>query len=165
MSRSFEQLISNNQGRLKYIAKRYGKLGELDDLYQEILLQLWRSFQSFSGDAAIETWVYRVALNTACTFVRKDSRQPKHLSTNRLTENHAEQWGKVTPETAADRSQADMLNEFMDILSLTDASILMMYLDDLSSEQSADVLGISANAVRLRLSRIKTQFEQHFIGA
>jgi RNA polymerase sigma-70 factor (ECF subfamily) len=60
--------------------------------------------------------------------------------------------------------QADILNRFMDGLSDTDASLLMMYLDGLSSDESAKVLGISSNAVRSRIKRIKNEFETNYIG-
>jgi len=60
--------------------------------------------------------------------------------------------------------QADILNNFMNHLNDTDASILMMYLDGLSSEDCADVVGISANAVRARIKRIKREFENQYIG-
>jgi len=63
-----------------------------------------------------------------------------------------------------DNCQADILNRFMDCLSDTDASLLMMYLDALSSNDIAEVLGISSNAVRSRIKRIKKEFETNYIG-
>lgn len=157
MHKEFEQLVINSQGRIRYIAARYCHAGEFDDMYQEILLQLWRSFASFDGHSKRETWVYKVALNTACTFVRSSVRH----KTIRQSNLH-----KVTSETqpAQDNCQADILNDFMDQLNDTDASVLMMYLDGLSSEDSAEVIGISANAVRSRVKRIKQEFEKQYIG-
>lgn len=157
MQQEFEQVIINNQGRIRYIASRYCHEGEFDDMYQEILLQLWRSFTSFKGDSARETWVYKVALNTACTFVRKSikHREVKQSVIKQL--NHDSQPGQ-------EHCQADILNRFMDTLNDTDASILMMYLDGLSSDSCAEVIGISANAVRARIKRIKSEFENQYIG-
>lgn len=157
MRKEFKQMIINNQGRIRYIASRYSHDGEFEDMYQEILLQLWRSFESFSGESKQETWVYKVALNTACTFVRAAVKQkeikqsPLHQPTQEL---------QPTQESC----QADILNRFMDELSDTDASLLMMYLDGLSSDDSAKVLGISSNAVRSRIKRIKNEFETNYIG-
>ena len=158
MHKEFEQVIINNQGRIRYIASRYSHDGEFDDMYQEILLQLWRSFNSFQGNASRETWVYKVALNTACTFVskavkHKDVKQSISLTVMHLT------------EPAQNNCQADILNSFMNQLNDTDASILMMYLDGLSCEECADVVGISASAVRSRVKRIKIKFENQYIGA
>ncbi|MEW6983466.1 RNA polymerase sigma factor [Colwelliaceae bacterium 6471] len=157
MRKEFEQMIINNQGRIRYIASRYSHDGEFDDMYQEILLQLWRSFESFDGQSKLETWVYKVALNTACTFVRSavKQREIKQSPLHNVIESS---------QPAHEVCQADVLNQFMDGLNNIDASILMMYLDGLTSDESAKVLGISANAVRLRIKRIKQDFENQFIG-
>ncbi len=157
MHKEFEQVIKNNQGRIRYIASRYCHDGEFDDMYQEILLQLWRSFESFQGDASRETWVYKVALNTACTFVKKAI---KHKELKQSVSNKAAN----STEPAQDNCQAEILNSFMNQLNDTDASILMMYLDGLSSDDCADVVGISASAVRSRIKRIKIEFENKYVG-
>jgi RNA polymerase sigma-70 factor (ECF subfamily) len=57
MHKEFEKAIKTNQGRIRYIANRYAHDGEFDDMYQEILLQLWKSFASFNQKASLETWV------------------------------------------------------------------------------------------------------------
>lgn len=157
MRKEFEQMIMNNQGRIRYIASRYSHDGEFDDMFQEILLQLWRSFDSFDGKSKLETWVYKVALNTACTFVR---------TAVKYKEVKQSPFHKITEETqpAQENCQADVLNKFMDSLNDIEASLLMMYLDGLTSDESAKVIGISANAVRSRIKRIKQDFESHFIG-
>ncbi|MEW6989758.1 RNA polymerase sigma factor [Colwelliaceae bacterium 6441] len=157
MQQEFEQVIINNQGRIRYIVSRYCHAGEFDDMYQEILLQLWRSFSSFQGEASRGTWVYKVALNTACTFVRKTMKQREVQEAVIGQVNSDSQPGQ-------ENCQADILNRFMDTLNDTDANILMMYLDGLSSDDSADVIGISANAVRSRIKRVKSEFENQFIG-
>jgi RNA polymerase sigma-70 factor (ECF subfamily) len=157
MRKEFKQMIMNNQGRIRYIASRYSHDGEFDDMYQEILLQLWRSFESFSGESKQETWVFKVALNTACTFVRAAVKQ-KEIKQSPLHQSMEEL------QPTQENCQADILNHFMDRLSDTDASLLMMYLDGLSSDDSAKVLGISSNAVRSRIKRIKDEFETNYIG-
>lgn len=154
MHKAFEQVILQNQGRIRYIASRYSHANEFEDMYQEILMQLWRSFESFKGEASRETWVYKVALNTACTFVRQSVKQKEF----------AEMPIGNQIQPAQDNCQADILTSFMNQLSDIDASILMMYLDGLSSEDTADVVGISSNAVRARIKRIKQEFEHQFIG-
>lgn len=153
MQDAFEKMIEHNQGRIRYIASRYSKNSEFEDIYQEILLQLWRSFNSFDGKSLQSTWVYKVALNTACSFVRKVNRDadPKETNKNEFSDN------------AAQQCQADLLENFMDSLNDTDASILMMYLDGVTSEGTAVVLGISSNAVRSRMKRIKQAFEKRYI--
>lgn len=157
MRKEFEQMIIQNCGRIRYIAARYSHNGDTDDIYQEILLQLWRSFGTFDGRSKLETWVYRVALNTACTYIqsavkqRKIKQSPLHFSVEAI-------------QPAQENCQADVLDQFMRQLSDIDAVLLMTYLDGLSSEESALIVGITANAVRSRIKRIKHEFEAQIIG-
>ncbi|WP_125779339.1 RNA polymerase sigma factor [Pseudoalteromonas rubra] len=154
---SFEQMLAENDGRIRYIASRYGGPGERDDMYQEILLQLWRSYESFSGHSSIGTWVYKVALNTANSFVKS------RIKRNDLHHSISNQ---VAQQSEAEHTgcQADILTQFMDQLGDIDVGVLIMYLDGLKSEDIAEVLGISDNAVRSRIKRIKREFEQNFVG-
>lgn len=157
MNSEFEQVITDNQGRIKYIASRYAHAGEYEDMYQEILLQLWRSFDTFSGTSKRGTWVYKVALNTACTFVRTSVKH-KEIKNSPLHNS------QIVELPAQEHCQADILNGFMNQLADLDASILMMYLDGFSSEDCADVIGISPSAIRSRIKRIKREFENTYIG-
>ncbi|WP_016955891.1 sigma-70 family RNA polymerase sigma factor [Catenovulum agarivorans] len=158
MSPHFLNLIKQQEQKLTFIARRYSAKNESDDLYQEIVLQLWRSFQSFSAESTFETWMYRVALNTAYSYVRKDKTRVSTVS-DVLVETEA---SDLASSLAC---QADLLLQFAQTLAETDSAILIMYLDNFTSEQTGDVLGISANAVRQRLNRIKTSFEQSTLGA
>ncbi|MBT3205943.1 MAG: sigma-70 family RNA polymerase sigma factor [Gammaproteobacteria bacterium] len=157
MYKEFEQVIENNQGRIRYIASRYCQNHDFEDIYQEILMQLWRSYSSFKGQSSIETWLYKVALNTACTFVSKSI---KHKELQQVLSEVI----KPESQSGQENCQAEILNSFMNTLSDTDANILMMYLDGFTSEEITEVVGISANAVRLRIKRIKTTFEDQYIG-
>jgi RNA polymerase sigma-70 factor, ECF subfamily len=161
MEKEFEDIIAKNQGRIRYIAARYSEGHDFDDLYQEILMQLWRSFDSFSNQSSRETWLYKVALNTACTFVGKTI---KRRELNQAAFIESSQGRDVSVQPGEETSQADILDKFMDLLSSVDSNILMLYLDNVSSEASAEIIGISANAIRLRLKRIKSAFETQFIG-
>jgi len=157
MQKEFEQVIANNQGRIRYIASRYCQHNDFEDMYQEILMQLWRSFASFKGNSSRETWLYKVALNTATTFVGKTiKRRELQQALAKITAPNT--------QIGQESCQADILNAFMNTLSDADASILMMYLDGLTSENISEVVGISANAVRVRIKRIKTTFEDQYIG-
>jgi RNA polymerase sigma-70 factor, ECF subfamily len=157
MQNEFEQVIANNQGRIRYIASRYCQQNDFDDMYQEILMQLWKSFASFKGQSSRETWLYKVALNTASTFVSKSIKR-------RELQQALSEVARSEGQPGQENCQADILNAFMSTLSDIEASILMMYLDGMSSEDIADVVGITANAVRVRVKRIKTTFENQYIG-
>lgn len=157
MQHAFEKTIADNAGRIRFIASRYANKDEADDMYQEILLQLWRSYDSFEGKASVDTWVYKVAFNTAMTYVRKTI---KHRE---LTESISSLF-KSVGQPATENCQSEILTQFVHTLGDTDATILMMYLDGLSATDMAEVIGISPNAISARVKRIKTTFEQQYIG-
>jgi len=155
MPPNFEQLIKEQAGRVRAIAKRYADHGSEDDLYQEILEQLWRSFDNFKGKSSPKTWIYRVSFNTAMTRLRKVAKQRKVEQTIK----NIKQQGTSSDESC----QAEILDDFMTSLNDTDLSVLMMYLDGLSGHEMADVLGIELNAIQVRISRLKKAFTERYI--
>lgn len=155
MPTEFEQLIIEHSGRIRAIARRYASNGNEDDLYQEILEQLWRSFGNFRGKSKPETWIYRVGFNTAMTRLRKV-----------VKEREGEQKLQILKQAklySDDRCQAEILEDFMASINDVDTSILMMYLDGLSGQEMAEALGIQLNAVQVRISRLKKAFTDRYI--
>lgn len=155
MPPEFETLIHCNAGRITAIARRYADVDDVEDLKQEILEQLWRSFAQFRGDSKPETWIYRIGFNTAMTRVKKTVKQRQ--GRERLSALAQE------PAQPSGPCQAQLLEEFLQSLSELDASILMMYLDGLSGQSMAEVLGLKVNAIQVRVSRIKSAFEDRYV--
>jgi RNA polymerase sigma-70 factor (ECF subfamily) len=123
---------------------------------QDILMRLWRSLPSFRGESRIETWVYRVALNAAMTSV-KESIRARELRTRLVAKS-------VLPQGAPPGSNpADILTSFMAELGQVDSSILMMYLDGLNAAEMSSVLGVSENAINVRINRLKQTFSETYI--
>jgi RNA polymerase sigma-70 factor (ECF subfamily) len=125
------------------------------DLYQEIMFQLWRSLPSFAGASSIDTWVYRVALNTALTHARCRS---AHVETP-LDEDHVEATDLAASLDAADArdlgERSERLYAAIDRLGGVDRMLVTMYLDDRSYREMAEVIGISESHVGVKLYRIK----------
>lgn len=155
MSSDFEQLLQANSGRIRRIAMRYADAGETDDLIQDILLALWLSYESFRGDSKVETWVYRVALNTAMSGVRKSISRRKTRQTFSSFFNE-----EAVPVGMAEK---DILSEFLDSLNEVDASVMMMTLDGMTPKDIEEVLGTSANAISVRINRIKQKYIDTFV--
>ena len=155
MAAEFEQLIKDHGGRILAIARRYADTCAVDDLYQEILVQLWRSIDSFRGDAKPETWVYRIGFNTAMTSVRKQIRLREGKAIMN-SQNRSE-------ESLGGRCQAEILSEFMDSLADVDSSIMMMYLDGLNGQEMSSILGMKLNAVQVRINRLKKMFSDRYL--
>ena len=157
MPSDFEQLVRQQGARIRRIALRYAARGAVDDLVQDILMRLWRSYPSYRSEARIETWIYRVALNACMTYVKESIRQ---------REGQAAFIAQSPSSCAAhaDTSMGDVLASFLAMLGDIDASILMMYLDGLTAEEMSGILGISGNAIGVRINRLKQKFSDSYVS-
>jgi RNA polymerase sigma-70 factor (ECF subfamily) len=152
----FVQLVRENDARLRKICRVYADDVEAQrDLYQDILVELWRSFSAFEGDAQPSTWLYRVALNTALSHDR--SRAVRDEAT--LDPDHPV-WanGVSRPDERLDQDEKlDRLYAAIDRLDDVDKALVMMYLDEKSYREMADVLGLSESHVGVKLHRVKNK--------
>ena len=125
------------------------------DLFQEIVLQLWRSYPGFKNESQASTWMYRVALNTAVSNFRKESKKPERRS---LLDVDFE-----IPDFN-DRSQQaehlNILNQAIDQLNAIEKAIIMLYLEEKSYEEIAEITGITKTNVGVKLNRIKIKLEK-----
>jgi RNA polymerase sigma factor (sigma-70 family) len=151
----FAGIISQNQGILHKISSLYcNDSEEKKDLFQEILYQLWRSYPTFRNESKISTWIYRVALNTAITFLRKRKARPGQ---NSFTEK--------IPDIQDDSEQELLDRQFkllytsIEKLDKVEKAIIMLYLEGSSYEEIADIIGITGNHVGVKLNRIKAKLK------
>ena len=154
--RDFQDLLAVNRGRPWGIARSFSDTSDTDDLYQEILLQLWKSIDSFAGDSSRETWVYRVALNTALTHRRQTSRRQKNLPVTTVDPAIIQQRHEQSREE-------QILDEFLHGLSPVDRALMLLFLDDLTHSEMAMVMGMNENQVSVRLHRIPQKFNQQYL--
>jgi len=152
----FEQLLHRNRGRLTAIARTYAG-NDADDLLQEMLLQIWRALGGFQERSGIDTWCYRVALNTAISWQRS-----RGVRRQRLPASNADM-----QQIPADRDgyhDPALLLQFLQTLGDTDRALVLMYLEDMSGAEMAGVLGISAGALRVRIHRVKQKLIDWNVG-
>ena len=121
------------------------------DVRQEILLQAWRTFANFKQNAAFSTWLYRVALNTALTFFKKQQKAPT-LSTEQVADVGYQ------PEFA--NNETELLYKAIKQLGQAERLIITLHLDGYGNDEIAQISGISANNVGVKLHRIKKQLVQ-----
>jgi RNA polymerase sigma-70 factor, ECF subfamily len=159
MSAEFVNLVERNRRRLEGIARSYAPGSEWKDLYQEVLLQLWKALPNFAGRSSIDTWVYRVALNTAITYRRASARAP--LVPGGTTESLA---ATSTARAPGTRSELAILEDFLQSLGPGDRALLLLYLDDRSYREIAEITGLSETNVGARLSRLKKRFIERYVG-
>ena len=159
----FKQWLSEHKGLMFKVIRAYAPTPQdQDDLFQEILLQLWSSIPSFQGNAKQTTWIYRVALNTALVWQRKEKRKRKRRQRTMIDFNQISE--AQHNDSLTDSKIMDQVYQAIRELGKIDGSIVFMYLDGLSYDQMAEVLGISKNNVGVKLNRAKKQLAQLLKG-
>ena len=125
---------------------------EVSDLFQETLINMWKGFESFRNESKLSTWIYRVAMNTCISADRKKRRQgskvPLSMNINLYDDEDHE------------TRQVRQLHERIQRLDLIDRALVMMWLEGMSYEEIADVVGISVKNVGVKLIRIKEKLKQ-----
>ena len=151
----FKSCVSEHGGLVLKVARAYTFTAEdCQDLTQEILLQIWRSLAQFEGRAKAGTWFYRVALNTALSWRRKE--KPRRARQQPLQEAaDPPTSGFDLTQKIEQRETVERLYAAIRQLPKTDAALVLLYLDELSYEQMAEVLGISESNVGVKLNRAK----------
>lgn len=147
----FVQLINRHQGIIHKVCGMYcHDRDDKKDLFQEVILQLWKSFDSFRGESKVTTWIYRVALNTAISAFRKESKKPAQTDILELKIQIPED-----TEFQDKNEQFQLLYKAIKQLSEIERAIIMLYLDDHPYEEIAQMIGITANNARVRMNRIR----------
>jgi RNA polymerase sigma-70 factor (ECF subfamily) len=156
MEKDFIQLINTNRGLIYKVCHLYCRDDDdKKDLFQEIVLQLWTSYPHFRKESRGSTWLYRVALNTAISNFRKESRKPegKSISASELQ----------IPDMNLRQDENDttgLLQQAIGKLSEIEKAIIMLYLDDKSYDEIAEIIGITHSNVGVRINRIKIKLEK-----
>jgi RNA polymerase sigma factor, sigma-70 family len=126
----------------------------LNDLYQETLLNLWRAYPSFRGDSQLATWIYRISLNTCISFLRKSKHQAEAITL------------PVNLEVFDDDDDGDKSSRLCELYQLIQAlnplerALILLWLEERSYDDIAQIIGISKNNVGVRLSRIKDKLKK-----
>ena len=143
----FAQTIKQNKSTIYTVCYMFSKdADEVNDLFQEAVINLWRGFEGFKGKSDVKTWIYRVTLNTCISLDRKKRRaatEPLNVNIN-LFEDRDE-----------DTRQIDRLHKRIGRLGPFDRAIVLLWLENMSYEEIGQVVGISTTSVSTRLYRIK----------
>lgn len=155
----FLSVIQANKGIIYKVANAYCRDAEdRKDLVQEIIVQLWKSFDNYNDQYKYTTWIYRIALNVAISFYRKESRRKQ--ITNPLPGSILDFADPaISTEIGAD---VGFLQQFITELKELDKALLLLYLEEKSHKEIADITGISVTNVATRIGRIKNILKQKF---
>jgi RNA polymerase sigma-70 factor, ECF subfamily len=160
----FRQWLRDHGGTVLKVARAYTLTHEdCQDLSQQILLEVWRSLPTFQGNASAATWSYRVALNTALGWHRKERRRRGRQQPLVEVEDLASA-GLNSGSWVVKHETVQRLYEAIRQLPKGDAALVLLYLDELSYREMAEVLGISESNVGVKLSRAKKALMQWMKG-
>lgn len=147
--KAYLQKIEEHKGIILKVVNLYADdLEDRKDLYQEIVFQSWSAYERFEGNAKFSTWLYRISLNVALTFLNK-RKKASQLKENTFQEDSFE------PQELSDR--ADFLYRAIKQLAETDRSIIMLHLDGFDNGEISELIGISKGNTNVKLHRIKQQ--------
>lgn len=154
----FIKVIKENEGLIFKVATLYTKsLQDKEDLYQEIVFQLWKSFDTFNEQSKLSTWMYRVAMNTAIFNLKNVKRQITTISINTETERYADLVDKSEEE------RLKLLYERIQTLNLLEKGIILLYLEGKNHQEIAEIIGITTSNVGTKISRIKEKLKSQTI--
>ena len=151
----FVRQVQANQGIIQKICRLYGQTQpDREDLFQEIIVQLWKAVPKFQEQSRFSTWLYRVALNTAISDFRKKRRTLAVIQTEVASL-------EIESELIDDKDERlKTLYAAISRLQEIDKAIVMLYLEDKSYDEMEDILGISASTLRVRMNRIKEKLRE-----
>lgn len=154
----FQELIEQHKGILFKVARTYCQNEEdRQDLVQEIMIQLWQSFHRYNTKFKISTWMYRISINVAISFYRKNLvRRGNNMPLN-------EQINEIQHDAKSEKEQQlNLLERFINELKEFDKALMLLYLEDKSHAEISDILGISVGNVGTKVGRIKDKLKQRF---
>lgn len=155
METEFIQIIQQHSKIIYKVCCLYCKDAETKkDLFQEIVLQVWKGFPQFRGDSSITTWMYRIALNTAISNYRKESKRPYKAPLDH------EVFELPDPAQLPDHEPMQILYKAIEHLTKVEKAIILLYLEEKTYEEIAFVIGITRTNVGVKITRIKTKLEK-----
>jgi RNA polymerase sigma-70 factor (ECF subfamily) len=159
----FQKWIESYKAILIRIVRSFAvQTSDQDDLFQEILLQLWMSLSKFEGRCEESTWIYRVAFNTALDWKRSGKRKNRNLQLLSLEQTPDNSKEKESPFGGP--QVVDQLYQAIQTLPIVDATLVLLALDGLPYKQMAEVLGITEASVGTRLNRVKAKLAELLKG-
>ena len=157
---TFRIIIDKNEQRISSICKYYASNeDDFKDMFQEVLINIWKSLENFRGDAQWSTWIYRVSVNTALGFARKEIRHQKLFirQDNKKLKAFLEYDDHLIKEKEI---MLQALENKINMLSIVDRIIITLVLESVSYKEIASVIGIAEPNVRVKIHRIKNRLKE-----
>ena len=152
LENEFTRIVREHKDTIYMVCYMFSKdNAEVEDLYQEILINLWRSLPQFENRSSLKTWIWRISLNTCISIDRKKRRREKMPLEMDID---------LYNDSDRDTKQIKLLHERINRLGPFDRAIILLWLENMSYEEIGAIVGISTKNVSIRLFRIKEQLKQ-----
>ena len=150
----FIEIIEDNKKLIYKVSHLYcDNADDMQDLFQDIISNLWMAYPNFQQKSKVSTWVYRVSLNTAITWFRDYSKQSKRIEYTNWIPDMTNETDHATDELY------EQLYKAIDTLGKIDKAIIMLFLDDTSYDEIAEIVGLTKTNVATKISRIKLKLK------
>lgn len=154
----FQEIIEQHKGILFKVARTYcPDEEERQDLIQEMMIQIWQSVHKYNDQYKITTWLYRISLNVAISFYRKNSTRTK-----KFTDLNEQMMETPVEDKSENETQLNLLEQFISELKEIDKALMILYLEDKSHIEIAEILGMSISNVGTKVGRIKEKLKSRF---
>ncbi|MBQ0062750.1 MAG: sigma-70 family RNA polymerase sigma factor [Prevotella sp.] len=151
--RDFARIVREHRNTIYTVCYMFSKdADEVSDLFQEVLINMWKGYAKFRGDSSLNTWIYRVSLNTCISMERKKKKLGKKVA---LAVN-----ANFFEDDDKDARQIRQLYDRIHRLGVIDRAIILLWLDNVSYEEIGQIVGISTKNVSVKLKRIKEQLKK-----
>lgn len=153
----FKTFVHQNMDLIRHICRVYARNEEeLKDFIQEVTIQLWRSHKKFENRSKVSTWVYRVTLNVCLAMSKKNKRSVESVSLDNV---------QVSEEVdEVEKEQIELLYDAVRTLKEADRAIVLLYLENKSYKEIAEILGMTVTNVGVKVNRLKTQLKNIIDG-
>ena len=154
----FTEIIEQHKGILFKVARVYcPNENDRQDLIQEMMIQVWQSIHKYIDQFKISTWLYRISLNVAISFYRKNTTRA-----NRFTVLNEQTTEILTENKAETEQQLNLLEQFISELKELDKALILLYLEDKTHTEIAEIVGLSVSNVGTKVGRIKEKLKTRF---
>ena len=154
LEKDFLEMIAAQKRTIYKVCYIYAKdQDDLNDLFQETVLNLWKSFPRYRGDSKLTTWVYRIAMNTCITFLRRSNARPQTVPMT----------AQAVASLEADEETSEQLKELYRLinqLGKLERALILLWLEERSYQEMADILGLSKANVAVKLNRIREKLKK-----
>ncbi|QBQ40704.1 RNA polymerase sigma factor [Sphingobacterium psychroaquaticum] len=156
IEQTFLALIKQHKGILHKVSRMYADNPEdREDLQQEIMIQLWKSYAYFKGESAFSSWMYRVAVNTSLTYFKKEKKRSNTFTDNENVNEPAQEDYNDTQDT-----QLQLFYKAIQEISPIEKALMLYFMEGLSHREIGEQLGISEGNARVKLNRTKEKLQE-----